>query len=107
MDSDLDYTQTESISLFWGNRKQQDFIWSPNFKKINVNFYPIISRKDDDWSGETGYVQDVALRVVNNIQEINVYACGASEMIDSSRVDFIVAGLIEKDFYSDAFLQSY
>ena len=107
LDSNPDFNQTENISLFWGNRVQQDFVWRPNFKKINVDFYPIISRKDDDWSGEIGYVQDAALRISDNIHEINVYACGASEMINSAKASFVRAGLREKDFYSDAFVQSY
>ena len=59
------------------------------------------------WKGEVGYVQNVALRVTENTGKINVYACGAIEMIDSAKVSFIKAGLSEKDFYSDAFVQSY
>jgi CDP-4-dehydro-6-deoxyglucose reductase len=107
LDSDPDFNQIENISLFWGNRVQQDFIWSPNFKKINVDFYPIVSKDDDDWNGEIGYVQDVALRVLNNIKKVNVYACGASVMIDCAKSNFIRSGLNEKDFYSDKFVQSY
>jgi CDP-4-dehydro-6-deoxyglucose reductase, E3 len=107
LDSDPDFNQMESISLFWGNRVHQDFVWSPNFKKINVDFYPVISKEDVDWSGELGYVQDIALRVLNNIKEVNVYACGASIMINCAKSNFIRSGLNEKDFYSDKFVQSY
>ena len=107
LESDPDFNQTESISLFWGNRVQQDFVWKPNFKKINVDFCPIISRKDDNWNGEIGYVQDVALRISDNARKINVYACGASEMINSAKASFVKSGLSENDFYSDAFVQSY
>ena len=107
LDSDPDFNQTESISLFWGNRMQQDFVWKPNFKKINVDFYPIISRKDDEWKGQVGYVQDVALRISDSARKVNVYACGASEMINSAKFSFVGAGLSESDFYSDAFVQSY
>jgi len=107
LDSDPDFNQIENISLFWGNRVQQDFVWHPNFKKINVDFYPVISKNDDDWSGETGYVQDVALRVLNNVKNVHVYACGADVMIDCAKSNFIRSGLNEKDFYSDKFLQSY
>ncbi len=42
-----------------------------------------------------------------NIEKINIYACGAIEMIESAKVSFIKVGLSEKDFYSDAFVQSY
>ena len=106
LDSDPDFNQIENISLFWGNRVQQDFVWHPNFKKINVDFYPIISKNDDYWNGEIGYVQDVALKVLGNIKNINIYACGAIEMINSARISFVSAGLSENDFYSDAFVQS-
>jgi CDP-4-dehydro-6-deoxyglucose reductase, E3 len=107
LDSDSDFNQTYNISLFWGNRVQQDFVWSPNFKKINVDFHPIISKEDEAWSGEIGYVQDVALRALNDIKEVNVYACGASMMIDCAKSNFIRSELNEKDFYSDKFVQSY
>ena len=106
MDSDPDFNQIENISLFWGNRVQQDFVWHPNFKKINVDFYPIISKNDDYWNGEIGYVQDVALKVLGNIKNVNIYACGAIEMINSAKISFVSAGLSENDFYSDAFVQS-
>jgi CDP-4-dehydro-6-deoxyglucose reductase, E3 len=107
LDSDPDFNQIKNISLFWGNRVQQDFVWSPNFKKIHVDFYPVISKNDDDWSGEIGYVQDIALRVLSDIKDLNVYACGASVMIDRAKSNFIRSGLNEKDFYSDKFVQSY
>ncbi len=107
LDLDSNFNQTKDISLFWGNREQKDFVWSPNFKKIHVNFYPVISKEDSNWCGEIGYVQDVALRVINNIKEVDVYACGASAMIDSAKLGFIGAGLSEKDFYADKFLKSY
>ena len=107
LESDPDFNQTKSISLFWGNRVQQDFVWKPNFKKINVDFYPILSRKDDNWKGEIGYVQDVALRISDNARKINVYACGSTEMINSAKASFVKSGLSENDFYSDAFVQSY
>ena len=107
LDSNPDFNQTENISLFWGNRVQRDFVWKPNFKKINVDFYPIVSRKDDEWKGEVGYVQDVALRISDSARKINVYACGASEMINSAKSSFVGAGLSESDFYLDAFVQSY
>jgi CDP-4-dehydro-6-deoxyglucose reductase, E3 len=107
LDLDSNFNQTKDISLFWGNREQKDFVWSPNFKKIHVNFYPVISKEGSNWCGEIGYVQDVALRVINNIKEVNVYACGASAMIDSAKPGFIGAGLSEKDFYADKFLKSY
>jgi CDP-4-dehydro-6-deoxyglucose reductase, E3 len=107
LDSQSDFNQIENLSLFWGNRVSQDFIWTPSFKNIKVDFYPIISRKDDNCENEVGYVQNIALKKIHNMQEINVYACGSSEMINSAKISFIEAGLSEKDFYSDVFVQSF
>ena len=107
LDADINFIQTRSISLFWGNREQKDFIWTPRFESITVDLNLILSREDACWESEVGYVQDVALRKLNEVQSVNVYACGASEMIDSAKKSFIEAGLNERDFYSDAFVQSF
>jgi CDP-4-dehydro-6-deoxyglucose reductase, E3 len=105
LDSNQDYN--ENISLFWGNRFQKDFIWKPNYKNIFVDFNPVISRKDSNWKGEVGYVQNIALSKIKNIEKIDVYACGAIEMINSANTSFLEASLNERDFYSDAFVQSF
>jgi CDP-4-dehydro-6-deoxyglucose reductase len=107
MDADGAFSQSEKISLFWGNSVQKDFIWRPNFNRIKLDFHQIISKNDNNWEGEVGYVQDVALKVLNDIKGVNVYACGSSKMINSAKDSFVEAGLNEKNFYSDAFVQSF
>lgn len=104
LDADLDFNQTESISLFWGNREMRDFVWEPEFKKIKVDYFPVISRHNNEWHGETGYVQDAAMKIYHNTENINVYACGDIQMINSAKDSFVNAGLSESDFYSDAFV---
>lgn len=107
LDSDPNFNQSESISLFWGNRIQKDFIWKPNFKKLDVDVSLIVSRDNSNWHGEVGYVHDFALSKINNIHESRIYACGSSQMINSAKVKFLEAGLNERHFYSDPFVQSF
>jgi len=108
LDQDENYQQLQSISLFWGNRFADDFVWQPEFKNITVNLEKVISKPDSRWAGEIGYIQNIALEVLGNkVIDFDVYACGSNEMIQSAKHTFIQAGLIEKQFYSDAFVQSY
>ena len=108
LDQDKNYQQLQSISLFWGNRFVDDFVWQPEFKNITVNLEKIISKPNSSWIGKSGYIQNIALEVLGDkVIESDVYACGSNEMIQSAKQNFIQAGLKEGRFYSDAFVQSY
>lgn len=106
MDLDPNFDQSCQISLFWGNRLAEDFVWEPDFRTIEVEFIPVISRPDKSWSGEKGYVQDIALSRIKNLKDVDVYACGSNTMIDSARKSFVSRGVKQENFYSDAFLKS-
>ena len=49
----------------------------------------------------------LALSKINNIDQTGIYACGASQMINSAKAKFFEAGLKESNFYSDPFVQSF
>lgn len=97
----------QTISVYWGNRYPQEFVWQPEFKNINVEFIKVCSRPDDDWDHEIGYVQNIALQKQLGVEDCAIYACGSNTMIQSAQKLFIKAGVPESQFYSDAFVQSY
>lgn len=106
MDADEGFAQ--SIYLFWGNRNSEDFIWQSEFNNISVVQKNILSKADELWTGDIGYIQDfVKQTVVEEINECQVYACGSNEMIFAAKEKMRTLGLDEKRFYSDAFVQSY
>lgn len=107
MDEDENFNQSASITVYWGNRYPDEFVWQPSFKKLNVNFVRVCSCPDQGWAEEEGYVQDIALQKQNNLEGFSVYACGSNAMIQSARKLFVEFGLSENQFYSDAFVQSY
>lgn len=108
LDQDEIFQQPLPISLFWGNRFADDFVWQPEFKKITVNLGEVVSKPDSSWTGRTGYIQNIALEVLGDkVIDCDVYACGSNEMIKLAKAQFMHAGLSEKQFYSDAFVQSY
>ena len=106
LDSDESFQQEKRIMVFWGNRSDEDFIWEPSFRALDVEVFPVHSKPGEGWTGEVGYVQDVALSKINDFTELNVYACGSNSMIHSAKDAFCKAGLEETSFYSDAFVQS-
>ena len=107
LDRESDFCQSEKIKLFWGNRLKTDFVWQPDFQNIDVDFYPVLSKEDDEWDGMTGYVQSAALLQIDDIERFSVYACGSDKMITSARDALSSAGVNLNRFYSDVFLEGH
>lgn len=107
LEHDPDYQQKHPIAVYWGNRYPAEFVWQADFHKLKVDFYHVLSKPVTDWAGETGYVQDIALSKHTNLSEYAVYACGSNAMIQSAKQQFLISGLPENKFHSDAFVQSF
>lgn len=107
LDETPDYKQQKPITVYWGNRHPEEFVWHPDFKKINVEFIKVCSKPSQDWIGEKGYVQNIAIQKQPGLVDCLVYACGSNEMIQSAKRLFTEAGLPKNRFYSDAFVQSF
>ena len=45
----------------WELDIKKDLFWEPNFKNLNIKYIPVLSRQENDWNGEKGYVQDIVL----------------------------------------------
>jgi len=103
----LDESTTDvSFHLYWGNREPEDFFWEPNYKNLNLQYTPVFSQKSDEQVGTIDYVQDIAIKQHQNLENTEVYACGSIDMIESARSLFIKNSLEEKHFHSDAFVSS-
>lgn len=107
LENDPDYQQSQTIKVYWGNRSPEEFVWEVSFKKLNIAFHNVLSRPVDSWSGEIGYVQNVALAKRPDIDDVVVYACGSNAMIQSAKKRFLESGLLDENFHSDAFVQSF
>tara|TARA_R110002020_G_scaffold318950_2_gene534634 strand:+ start:370 stop:1356 length:987 start_codon:yes stop_codon:yes gene_type:complete len=99
-------TLKTEIYLFWGGRFTPDFFWEPKFKKLNLKYIPVLSRTDQDWTGNIGYVQDAVIQQNINLTNAQVYACGSEAMINTAQKLLTDNGLQESNFYSDAFVIS-
>jgi len=99
-------SDSSQISVYWGNRVPEDFFWQPEYKNLNIQYSPVLSRNHRRWKGKLGYVQNIAIAEHKILDSTQVYACGSFEMIESARDIFIKQGLKEKHFHSDAFVSS-
>lgn len=100
--------QNKKFWVFNGARHEGDLFWSP--KEINtipgLKYIPVLSRAEDNWNGERGYVQEIVLNSGIDLTNAQVYACGSNNMIVSAKKKLVQNGLNIKQFFSDAFLAS-
>jgi CDP-4-dehydro-6-deoxyglucose reductase len=106
-ENDAEVVDHGSIDIFWGNRDAEDFFWKPDDSGDQLKYNPVLSKQAPDWSGLVGYVQDFAIQKVNSFDDLNVYACGSEQMINSARELFLRNGLDERRFFSDVFVRNY
>jgi len=98
------------IRLYRGARVLEDLYmdglckkWANEFK--HIEYIPVLSEslKEDAWQGRTGLVHEAVLEDFVNLNDYQLYCCGAPQMVEVAHKTFIAQGLSEDEFYSDAF----
>jgi CDP-4-dehydro-6-deoxyglucose reductase len=76
----------------------------------HIKFIPVLSDAliEDHWQGRTGFVHQAVLDDFANAENTGlaayeVYCCGAPAMVETAHSSFVLAGLADDAFYSDAF----
>lgn len=98
------------IALYFGARHLEDLYLHDLCEKWaaftpHLSYTPVLSKpkSDDNWQGQTGYVQDAVLQDFQDLSGYQVYACGSPNMINDARALLMKNGLPEEEFFSDAF----
>ena len=100
------------ITLYWGGRRPRDLYMNELCEQWaaaipGFSYVPVVSDAlpEDGWRGRTGFVHRAAMEDIPDMSAMQVYACGAPVVVDSSRTDFIThCGLPEDEFFADAFV---
>lgn len=102
---------TRPIHLYWGGRRPSDLYfhekcleWASSHS--HIQYIPVISNAtpEDAWTGRTGFVHQAVIADVPDMQNYQVYACGAPIVIQSAQKDFTaLCQLPEEEFYADSF----
>lgn len=99
------------VRLYWGARRPADLYmndlcqeWAtalPNFMYVPVISQP---QPEDNWTGKTGYIQNVLMADLPDLSAYEVYACGSPAMVDSAQQVLADQCHLPKDaFFADAF----
>jgi CDP-4-dehydro-6-deoxyglucose reductase len=98
--------------LYWGGRRKRDLYMLEEAMALaeqypDFSFVPVLSAPapEDDWSGHTGFVHEVAMRDLPDLSGWQVYASGAPAMVEAARADFsAICGLPQDQFFADSFV---
>ena len=99
-----------SVTLFWGLRSQRDLYyqdelaaWAKTHPRFT--FTTTLSRPEDGWSGERGRVTRLVEERIASVQNLAVYLCGNSGMLDDVTTILQKKGLCpiyREKYYDDA-----
>jgi len=109
----IEHAIAENISrpmyLYWGARAGIDLYqnalpqaWA---EQGLVNYVPVLSDvgEEEQWQGRKGYVHQAVLEDFPDLSGYDVYAGGPPVMVSAARDAFSAQGLLEENFFYDAF----
>lgn len=101
-----------AMHLYWGGRRRSDLYmdtlcrrWAEQYPWLT--YVPVLSdlAPEDGWMGRTGFVHRAVMEDFPDLSGHEVYACGAPQMVEAARADFVQACRLPADnYYADAFL---
>lgn len=102
---------TRPVSLYWGGRRPADlymhnWLLEQASTLPSLTYVPVVSDAlpEDGWTGRRGFVHQAVLDDFTDLSNHEVYACGASIVVDSARTSYTqLRDLPEENFFADAF----
>ena len=102
---------TRPTTLYWGGRRPSDLYLQSWIEAQlptlpHLRYVPVVSdaTPEDGWSGRTGFVHRAVLEDFPNLQNHQVYVCGAPIVVESAKNDFTAHGkLPAEEFFADSF----
>ena len=103
----LSEDSTRPIKFYWGVRSEKDLYLLELVKDWqqhdNFSFIPVLSRPEEDWLGESGYVIPVVCEQNPDLPKYEIYLAGAPEMIKDAQEAFKKLGVPKDNICSDSF----
>ncbi|MCA1452683.1 2Fe-2S iron-sulfur cluster binding domain-containing protein [Bradyrhizobium sp. BRP22] len=105
--------ENRPVYFFYGARTRNDLFYLDEFEEIAANnpeftFIPVLSHASDDnaWAGEKGFVHEAVsahLRRSPPGEDVDVYACGPSPMIEALTPVLQINGIDSDRIFFDKF----
>ncbi len=76
-----------NVWLFYGVRTEDELVERSRWEEWeaeggNFRYVPVLSRADETWEGERGYVQDALLKHIPRPGDMDIYICGLWKMVE-------------------------
>lgn len=106
----IEYQHQRDITIYWGARSLRDLYlnelprqWQQDHP--HIRYIPVLSEPlpEDHWQGRTGLVHAAVLDDYEQLDDYQVYCCGAPQMVDIAHLAFQARGLPAEEFFSDSF----
>lgn len=99
----------EHVYLVFGERTEEELLYRAEFEELmkkygNFHYIPTLSRAQNSWRGEKGYVQDAIKKYINKTQKVDVYICGLKEMVDDVTAVLRAMGVGQENIFTETFV---
>ncbi len=108
----LERGETRPIVLIYGARSLDELYYVDHFialskRYANFEYIPAVSTPDPAWSGEAGFVHEVAARRFDGkFASYQAYLCGPPLMIDACLTTLMRGRCFEDQIFTEAFLSA-
>jgi CDP-4-dehydro-6-deoxyglucose reductase len=96
------------MQLYWGVRGEQDLYAHAILEQLSrraasFTYVPVLSEANPGWRGATGWVHEAALKGIEDLEAIDVYAAGPPAMIAAIQREYDSRGSAKTRLYFDSF----
>jgi len=93
--------QGTAVTMIFGARFAEGLMFRQEFEALaerysNFKFIPTVTRPVEGWQGRSGRVQPWLWDVIGERTDVDVYACGLKEMVESVRDELKIRGFDRK-----------
>ncbi len=106
----LEIGSSRNITFYFGAKAKKDLYYIEEFDKLserypNFRFIVALSepKKEDQWTGEVGFIHQIVDKNIDNIQDKEAYLCGPPPMIDATINVLLSRGFRQENIYFDKF----
>jgi CDP-4-dehydro-6-deoxyglucose reductase len=100
----------EPTYVYWGSHISAGLYLDRELREFSsrhrISYIPVISGRDETWSGRTGLVHEAVLQDFDDLSGFDVYACGRPAMVEAARDATLRRGACPDRFFSDSFYPS-
>lgn len=106
----LENGSTRNISFYFGARSKRDLYYIEEYEELsrqypNFRLFIALSEpgKEDNWTGEVGFIHQAVDKYVNYGNNVEAYLCGPPAMIDATIPVLKSKGIKAEDIFFDKF----